>query len=407
MAKNTNKWHLPGFDFGLNLRQELIKSRRALRTIRKGVRILVRCTEENDLLQQMCELIVKEAGYPFVWVGYLGEGSDGIISPTAKAGYLKETLKPGKTWVEMKNGGGAISEVLRTSQPVLKENIDLGGDLTSPLQRKGYGLLCLPLTSNGRTFGVMNVYAEEPGVLDGEERELLKELSEGLAYGVTAIRTIAEQRNVEKELKQTIGQLQDSMEGAIQALAVTIEMRDPYTAGHQRRVAKLAGTLGKEMGLSYKQNEGLKMAGLIHDIGKIYVPVEILTNPCRLSEFEYKVIKAHPRYGYDITKEIDWPWPVSQMILQHHERLDGSGYPVGLSDEEIMEESKILSVADVVEAMSSHRPYRANLGVEAALEEIKSNKGTIYDPQVVTACVNLFEKKGYQLDEEEPLPYVN
>ncbi|MBS3819413.1 HD domain-containing protein [bacterium] len=407
MAKNTNKCHLPGWSGESNLRQDLTRSRRALRIIRKCNRILVNCREEKDLLHQMCELIVNEAGYPFVWVGFLSEEGDKIISPAAEGGLSDKNLNLGKTWKEMKRKEGAINEVLRSSQAVIKENIDLGGDSTSPIDRKSYELLCLPLTSSGRIFGVMNVYAENPGVFDEKERELLREISESLAYGVTAIRTVTEQLDIEKELKQTIGKLQGSMEGAIQALAVTIEMRDPYTAGHQRRVAKLAGTLGKEMGLSSKKNEGLKMAGLVHDIGKIYVPVEILTNPGILSEFEYKVIKAHPRYGYDITREIDWPWPVSQMILQHHERLNGSGYPLGLSGEEIMEESKILSVADVVEAMSSHRPYRANLGIEAALEEIKSNKGTIYDPQVVEACIHLFEKKGYQLDEEESIPYVN
>jgi putative nucleotidyltransferase with HDIG domain len=177
-------------------------------------------------------------------------------------------------------------------------------------------------------------------------------------------------------------------------------MRDPYTAGHQRRVAELASAIAEEMGLTKDKIEIINIAGMIHDIGKIYIPVEILTRPGRLNEYEVNIIKAHPQYGHDIMTETEVPEPVAEIVHQHHERLNGSGYPDGKKSKEILLESKILSVADVVEAMSSHRPYRPALGIDEALDEIKNHRGIYYDPQVTDACLRLFEKKGYELNLE-------
>jgi len=169
-------------------------------------------------------------------------------------------------------------------------------------------------------------------------------------------------------------------------------MRDPYTAGHQRRVAELASAIAKEMRLPKEKIEGIHMAGLIHDIGKIAVPAEILSKPSKLSKMEMDLIKAHSQVGYELLKEIDFPWPVANIVLQHHERLDGVGYPQGLKGDEILLEARILAVADVVEAMASHRPYRPALGLDAALDEIKQGKGKLYEPAAVDACLVLFEK---------------
>ena len=186
------------------------------------------------------------------------------------------------------------------------------------------------------------------------------------------------------------------MGGVIQAMALTVERRDPYTAGHQRRVADLARAMAAEMRLPNQQIDGIRMAGLIHDLGKICVPAEILSKPGQLTEIEHSLIRDHPHVGYDILKEIEFPWPLADIVLQHHERIDGSGYPAGLKDEDIIIEARTLAVADVVEAMASHRPYRPTLGREMALEEISKNKGILYDPDVVDACVKLLEKKGFQ-----------
>jgi putative nucleotidyltransferase with HDIG domain len=177
-------------------------------------------------------------------------------------------------------------------------------------------------------------------------------------------------------------------------------MRDPYTAGHQRRVATLASAIAEEMDLAKEKVDNINIAGLIHDIGKIYIPVEILTRPGKLSEYEMDIIKAHPQYGHDIMIETEVPEPVAEIVHQHHERVNGSGYPDGKKGEEILLESKILSVADVVEAMSSHRPYRPALGIDVALDEIKNYRGIYYEPEVADACLRLFEKKGYELSPE-------
>jgi putative nucleotidyltransferase with HDIG domain len=181
-------------------------------------------------------------------------------------------------------------------------------------------------------------------------------------------------------------------------MSLTAEIRDPYTAGHQQRVAKLAVALGREIGLSENQLKGLEVAGTLHDIGKIYVPAEILSKPGKLRKNEFNIIKDHAEVGYDLLKTIEFPWPVAQMVLQHHERLDGSGYPNGMTGDNIMIEARIMGVADVVEAMATHRPYRPAMNIEKALLELIQRKGTLYDAAVVDACVRLVSDKGFKFD---------
>jgi len=178
-------------------------------------------------------------------------------------------------------------------------------------------------------------------------------------------------------------------------MALTVELRDPYTAGHQKRGARLARAIAQEMRLDSKRAEGIWLACLIHDIGKISVPTEILVKPRLLSELELSLIKIHPQVGYDILKEIEFPWPIADIVLQHHERLNGTGYPFGLKNDEILLEAKILAVADVVEAIVSHRPYRPAFGIQEALTEISSMEGILYDPDVVRCCLNLFQNKNH------------
>jgi putative nucleotidyltransferase with HDIG domain len=198
--------------------------------------------------------------------------------------------------------------------------------------------------------------------------------------------------------KHAEGDLRKSLLGAVQAIAAIVELKDPYTAGHQRRVSTLSMTIAQEMGVPPEQSEGIRIAGMIHDIGKVSVPSEILSKPGKISEVEFMLIKNHVLSGYDILKNIDFPWPLDQMILQHHERMDGSGYPQGLSEKKILLEAKILAVADVVEAMATHRPYRAALGIDLALEEITKNRGIWYDPEAVDICLRLFREKGFTFD---------
>ena len=193
------------------------------------------------------------------------------------------------------------------------------------------------------------------------------------------------QQDLEQKVEERTTKLKEALDGIIQAMGRTIEFRDPYTAGHQMRVASIAVAIAKEMGIPKDQLEWIHMAGKIHDLGKISVPAEILSKPGKLNENEFAMIKTHPSIGYDIIASIEFPWPIAQVILQHHERINGSGYPQGLSGEDILLEARILCVADVVEAMASHRPYRPALGIEKALNEISENKGVLYDSNVASA----------------------
>jgi PAS domain S-box-containing protein/putative nucleotidyltransferase with HDIG domain len=211
-------------------------------------------------------------------------------------------------------------------------------------------------------------------------------------------KSLTELERVEEELRHTAETLRKTLGATIQAMALTVEARDPYTAGHQRRVADLARAIAEEMGLSKERIEGIRVAGGLHDIGKINIPAEILGKPGRINNMELGLIKMHPQVGYNILKGIEFPWPVAQIVLQHHERMDGSGYPQGLVGGDIVLEARILAVADVVEAMSSHRPYRPAHNIDKALEEISQNSGILYDPEVADVCLRLFTEKGFKLE---------
>ncbi len=215
---------------------------------------------------------------------------------------------------------------------------------------------------------------------------------------VGALSDITQQKKTEEELKQSFEKVRKAMGGIIQAMALTVESKDPYTAGHQQRVSNLARTIAQEMGLSKDQVEAVRLAGVVHDLGKISVPAEILSKPTKLSDLEFSLIQGHSQTSYEILKDIDFPWPIARIALQHHERLNGSGYPAGLKGDEILIEAQVLMVADVVEAIASHRPYRAARGIDLALEEIEKNKGVLYNPTVVEACLKLFREKDFSLD---------
>ncbi len=211
-------------------------------------------------------------------------------------------------------------------------------------------------------------------------------------------RNITERKKAEQALKDSLTALQETIESTIEAMARVVEARDPYTAGHQRRVANLAYAIAKEMNLTEEQSNGVKMAALIHDVGKLYIPAEILVKPTKLTEIEFGMVKTHPNVGYEILKKIKFPWPVADIILQHHERFNGSGYLQGLTNKDILLEARILAIADVVEAMSSHRPYRPARGMKATLEEIEKNRGILYDPEIADICIKLFRKKEFKFD---------
>ena len=211
------------------------------------------------------------------------------------------------------------------------------------------------------------------------------------------LQDVSEKKRAEEEIRRYLEQIKTAFMSTVEVATTLSEMRDPYTAGHERRVAEIAVAIGAELGFDASRQEGLRVAGHLHDIGKMTIPAEILSKPGKLSAIEFQLIQGHAQASYDVLKGVEFPWPVAEVALQHHERIDGSGYPQRLKGEAILLEARIMAVADVVEAMSSHRPYRVGRGIEAALQEIERGRGSVYDTDVVDACLKLFREKGYAL----------
>jgi len=266
------------------------------------------------------------------------------------------------------------------------DKIKEGKDIDSKTLSKGYiNFETIRRKKDGTLFPVS--ISGSPVIVDGKPRGII-----GMFVDIT------ERKKNEEQLKVSFTKLQKTMEDSISAISLVTEARDAYTAGHQRRVSKLVVAIAKEMGFPQDRVEGIKIAALIHDVGKINLPAEILSKPGKLSKIEFNLIKNHSQMGYDILKKIDFLWPIAEIVLQHHEKINGSGYPGGLKRDEILLEAKIICVADVVEAMSSHRPYRPALGIDKALDEISQNKAILYDPEVVDACLKLFKEKGFKFE---------
>lgn len=262
------------------------------------------------------------------------------------------------------------------------------------LKRGFHSSITLPLIHEGEVIGILKGYA---GIIDafGErEIEFLTQVAGDIVVGIKSLRG-------EQELIASMLELQVVLRQTVQAIGTIAELRDPYTAGHQQRVTKLACALATEMGLDANRIEGLTFAGLLHDLGKITIPAEILSRPGKLNPHEITIIRTHAEASYEILRKISFPWPVAEIARQHHERMDGSGYPQGLKGDDILLEARILAVADVVEATSSHRPYRPGLGLDKALDEITRNSGKLYDPEVVDACVRLFTEKEFSFEAKD------
>jgi PAS domain S-box-containing protein/putative nucleotidyltransferase with HDIG domain len=218
---------------------------------------------------------------------------------------------------------------------------------------------------------------------------------------VEDFRDIRDLKGIQNELRLSCEKLQKTLEGVIQAVAMIVETRDPYTAGHQKRVTALACAIAAELGITDDKITGIRTAAMVHDVGKIHVPTEILYRSAKLNKKQSALMEDHPQIGYEILKDIEFPWPVAQAVLQHHERIDGSGYPQGLPGKDIILEARIIGVADVVESMASFRPYRPALGINMALEEISKNRGICYDFQVVDACLSLFAKGIFDFEKNK------
>ncbi len=364
---------------------------------------IVHARNRDELFREVCEGAVKYGKFAMAWIGLVDEATHSvrpIWHYGAGGGYLTDIVI---STDDVPQGRGPTGAAARENRVVSMEDFATDERLLpwreAALKRGFHGLAGLPLRFKGKVIGTLTLYSEEPNYFDSEQLDLLEEMSVDISFALDNFEREASRQLAEEERTAALTKLKKSLDGSIQMAATVTEMRDPYTAGHQQRVARLATAIASEMGLGSEQVDGVHFGSLIHDVGKISIPAEILSKPGRLTEIEFMLIKTHPQAGYSILKGIDFPWPVAQMILHHHERLDGSGYPSGLKGNEIILEAKILVVADVVEAMSSHRPYRPGLGIEAALEEIERGRGVHYDPQVVDICVQLFHDKKFDFSD--------
>jgi len=250
--------------------------------------------------------------------------------------------------------------------------------------------LLAPMKVRGETIGVLQVQSHRPAAYTDEDLNLLAGLANIAAIDIENGRLL-------EEVEREAAQMTTALDGMIKALASVTESRDPYTSGHQQRVAKLACAISRRMGFPPEEIEAIRVASLLHDIGKIALPAEILNKPTAVNEIELSIIQSHPTVAFDILRPIEFPWPIADAILQHHERLDGSGYPNALKGDEISDASRIIAVADTVDAMASHRPYRAALGIPAVIEEIQQWRGVRYDARIVDTCVALLEEEGFEL----------
>jgi putative nucleotidyltransferase with HDIG domain len=387
-------WFFRDISESKQARFALLRLNRMLATLRAVDAALVRATAEAELLDEMCRVCVEIGGYRLAWVGFADDDEAKSVRPVAWAGEPEDYLERARiTWADSTGGRGPTGTAVRTGEVVVAQNVATDPAM-APWREAllGYRLessAALPLVNGSDVVGILSLYSGERGAFGPDEIALLKEMAADLAFGISARRDRAGR-------EFALRTMQENLKSMVQAIAAAVEMRDPYTAGHQRRVAELASAIAHEISLTDWQIEGLVLAATLHDVGKINVPAELLNKPGKLTPLEYQIIQTHVQTGYDIIKGINFPWPLAQTVLQHHERLDGSGYPNRLVGDAISIESRVLAVADVVDSMMSHRPYRPALGRDAALDEIESGKGRLYDPAVVDACTALFRQKGFE-----------
>ncbi len=354
---------------------------------------ILRHRDEAKLLQRVCETLVEKRAYDLVWIAFPMFNQERSVAAGARAGrhaaYVDEIQVH---WSDDNLGRGPTGTALRTGE------VQIVGDVSqaaayNPWRNvaEKYGFqtsVWVPIRMDGHIIAALNVYSCSEKRFDDAEIELLKEFASHLGLAIWMKRIEAERDSMNDALKS-------SSLNIITAVSATVEKRDPYTAGHQSRVSELASRIGVQLGWDAARVEGLRLGAMIHDIGKIYVPAEILNRPGRLTPGEFAVIKTHPEVGAEILSGIKFPWPIQDMILQHHERMDGTGYPRGLRGDEILPEARVLAVADVIEAITSHRPYRPGLGLERAKLELVEHKGTFYDPAVVEACLVVLDGEGF------------
>ena len=362
----------------------------------------------ESFLEAICDAITREAVYLFAWAGLAEDGAGKPVRVVASAGSAVGYLNGLQfSWSEDDPmGNGPTGVCIRTGQLQMVEDTE-----TSPIyapwreRARQFGVrssVSIPFTNNGSCRGALHVYATHPNAFDSVAIQVFQHLAEQIGHGVHAMEQERLLHAEQERLARTERQLTEALSAMVAPIVTAMEMRDPYTAGHQLRVADIACAIGKEKGWSDAQLQGLRVAAMVHDIGKISISAELLTKPTRLTHSDWEIIHEHPGTGYRILKDIPFPWPIAEIVRQHHERLDGSGYPFGLKGDAILPEAKVLAVADVAEAMAAFRPYRSAIEQETVLQELERQAGSLLDAEDVRVCVALFRANRFALPQIPP-----
>ena len=385
----------------LAIRDELEKRGWALSALSEAAAALARANSTELLIQEVCQAIAAQGPYVLAWVGQAQGDAFKTVKVVGVAGvasgYIKDIVV---SWSNAEvTGRGPAGSCIRNNKTSVVIDGEIDPGFVAWRERANeFGIRSaigcpIPDGITGMPFGVLMVYSKVPNTFGSSEVQLFESLAKEIGFG---LRSIERQHKLddqihEKELTQE--RLATALRATIEAMSKTMEWRDPYTAGHQKRVASIAMAIGRQLGWDNERIQAIYMAAMVHDIGKMAVPSEILTKPSRLTDLEMQIVQGHVEAGYQILKDIPFPWPIADMVRQHHERLDGSGYPLGLKDEQISQEGRVLAVADTIEAMATHRPYRPAKGLNSAMDEIQAEAGTKLDAKVVEAAFKLLENE--------------
>ena len=377
--------------------EELEKRSWALSALSAAAAALARANSTDMLIAEVCDAITSQSPYLLAWVGKAEDDKEKTIKVLGGAGTALDYIeKIAVSWSDQHvTGLGPAGLAVRSNQITIVADTEVDPDFIvwQDLAKK-YGIrsaIACPIADGaGHPFGVLVVYSAVPNAFGLEEAKLFESLAHELSFGLRAIerqQQLDEQIH-EKELVQE--RLAGALKATIEAMSRTMEWRDPYTAGHQKRVALISAAIAEKLGLDNEQIEALYMAAMVHDLGKVAVPAEILTKPSRLTDLEMKMVQGHAESGYQILKDIPFPYPIAEMVYQHHERLDGSGYPRALKGDAICLEARILAVADTIEAMATHRPYRPGRGLDVAIKEVMAEAGSKLDQGIANAVFELY-----------------
>lgn len=381
-------------------KQELERRGWAVGALSEAASAISRSSSVNLLVQEVCSAITSQGPYVLAWVGKALDDPNKSIEVIGGAGealsYMKGIVVNWSDATASGLGPGG-SAVRNEKSSVVEDSESSEGFVFWKIRAREYGIRSalgcpIPAIDGAHPFGVLLVYSKVPNAFGQSEVQLFESLAKEIGFGIRSIERQHQLDDQIHEREQAQARLAEALRSTIEAMSKTMEWRDPYTAGHQNRVALIAVAIAKKLGWADDRIQALYMAAMVHDIGKVAVPSEILTKPSKLTALEMQMVQGHVEAGYQILKDIPFPWPIADMVRQHHERLDGSGYPNRLTGNQICEEARVLAVADTIEAMSTHRPYRAGRGLEAAMNEVRSQANLQLDQAVVDAAVDLMNE---------------